>query len=193
MPLLRLGHRLRWLALSFALRTSSLVVPAVVCGSFLGRRSCVFFLSSWWVRGCLLLASDCCLLLCLFLRHWRSFRSVSCRRLPLRGYATCSGSSCLSCTCGGALSIGFAVSLVRRLVFHLVWCFSCAACSFGQLPLPQVACLRVLPPYAWPATAPVASVGLQPSPCVLSASPVPVGLLGSLGSSPCVRELPWGL
>ena len=56
MPLLRLGHRLRWLALWFALRTSSLVVPAVVCGSFLGRRSCVFFLSSCWVWDWLLLS-----------------------------------------------------------------------------------------------------------------------------------------
>ena len=35
---------------------------------------------------------------------------MSCRRLPLRGYADFSGSSCLSCSCGGALSIAFAVS-----------------------------------------------------------------------------------
>ena len=101
-------------------------------------------------------ATDCCLLLCLFLRRWRSFRSVSCRRLPLRGYANFSGSSCLSCSCGGALSLGFAVSLVWRLVFHLVRCFSSWACGFGQLPLPQVACLWILPPYAWPASALVA-------------------------------------
>ena len=56
MPLLRLGHRLGWLALSFALWNSSLVVPVVVCGSFLGRRSCVFFLSSCWMWGWLLLS-----------------------------------------------------------------------------------------------------------------------------------------
>ena len=106
---------------------------------------------------------------------------MSCRRLPLRGYTIFSGSSCLSCSCGGALSIGFAVSMVLRLVFHLVRCFSSGACGFGQLPLPQVACLWILPPYAWPASALVASVGLQPSPCVLSASPAPAGLLGFAG------------
>ena len=77
--------------------------------------------------------------------------------------------------------MGLRCLLVRRLVFHLVRCFSSGTCGFGQLPLPQVACLRILPPYAWPATAPVASVGLQPSPCVLSASPVPAGLLGFAG------------
>ena len=71
--------------------------------------------------------------------------------------------------------------LVRRLVFHLVRCFSSGACGFGQLPLPQVACLWVLPPYAWPASEPAALVGLQPSPCVLSASPAPAGLLGFAG------------
>ena len=89
------------------------------------------------------------------------------------------------------LSIGFAVSWVRRLVFHLVPCFSSGACGFGQLPLRQVACLWILPPSAWPASEPVASVGLQPSPCVLSASPAPAGLAGvRLVSSPCVRVLP---
>ena len=60
-------------------------------------------------------------------------------QLPLGGYANFSGSSCLSCTCGGTLSVGFAGSLVRRLVFHLVPCSSSGACGFGQLPLPQVA------------------------------------------------------
>ena len=117
---------------------------------------------------------------------------MSCHGLPLRGYANFSGSSCLSYSCGGALSIGFAVSLVWRLVFHLVRCFSSGPCGFGQLPLPQVACLRILPPYAWPATEPVALVGLQPSPCVLSASPAPDGLLGFAGFFTLCQGAPMG-
>ena len=117
---------------------------------------------------------------------------MSCRRLPLRGYANFSGSSCLSCSCGGALFLGFAVSLVRRLVFHLVRCFSSGACGFGQLPLPQVACLRFLPPSAWPATTPVASVVLQPFPCVLSASPAPAGLMGFAGFFTLCQGAPMG-
>ena len=84
------------------------------------------------------------------------------------------------------------VYLVRRLVFHLVWCFSSGTCGFGQLPLPQVACLRILPPYAWPATAPVASVGLQLSPCVLSSSPAPAGLLGFAGFFTLCQGAPMG-
>ena len=59
-----------------------------MCGSFLGRRSCVFFLSSCSARGRLLLS---------LLLEFTSvplpaapavFRGVSCRRLPLGGYAT---------------------------------------------------------------------------------------------------------
>ena len=73
---------------SFLLRTSSLVVPACVCGSFLRRRSCVFLLSSCFVRGRRLLS---------LLLGFASlplpaapavFRGVPCRRLPLGGYAT---------------------------------------------------------------------------------------------------------
>ena len=110
----------------FSLRTSSLVVPACVCRSFLGWRSCVFFLSCS-ARGRLLLSLLRVLLLCLFLR----------RVLPqvtLRGLSNLSGSSCLSCSCGGALFVGFAVSLVRRLVFYLVPCSFSGACSLRCLP-----------------------------------------------------------
>ena len=71
-----------------SLRPSSLVVPACVCRSFLGRRSCVFFLSYCLARGRLLLSLLLVLLLCLFLRRLQFFRSMSCRRLPLGGYAT---------------------------------------------------------------------------------------------------------
>ena len=86
---------------------------------------------------------DCCLLLCLFLRRWQSFGSVSCRRLPLRGYANFSGSSCLSCSLGGALSLGFppcAALFFRGLRF---WAASPAA---GGLP---VDLMPGLPLYWW--------------------------------------------
>ena len=65
----------------FSLRTSSLVVPACVCRSFLGRRSCVFFLSSCSARGRLLLSLFLVLLLRLFLRRLRF--SAAC---PAAGY-----------------------------------------------------------------------------------------------------------
>ena len=72
----------------FSLRTSSLVVPACFCGSFLMRRSCVFLLSSCSARGRRLLS---------LLLGFASvplpaapavFRGVSCHRLPLGGYAS---------------------------------------------------------------------------------------------------------
>ena len=62
------------------------------------------------------------------------FRGVSCHRLPLEGSATFSDSCCLSCSCGGALSVGFAVSWVRLLVFHLVPCSSSGACCWCSFP-----------------------------------------------------------
>ena len=80
------------------------------------------------------------------LSHWLEFASVplpaapavilqrSCRRLPLWGYANFSGSSCLSCSCGGVLSVGFTVSLVRRLVFHLVPCSSLGPAVLSSFP-----------------------------------------------------------
>ena len=69
----------------FLLRTSSLVVPACVCRSFQGRQSCVFFLSSCSARSWLLLS--------LFtgvasVPLPEVFLGVSCRRLPLGGYAS---------------------------------------------------------------------------------------------------------
>ena len=65
----------------FSLQTSSLVVPECVCRSFLGGRSCVFFLSSCSSRCRLLLSLFLVLLLCLFLRHLRF--SAAC---PVAGY-----------------------------------------------------------------------------------------------------------
>ena len=60
-------------------------------------------------------------------------------QVTLRGLHNLSGSSWLSCSCGGAMYVGFAVSLVIRLVFNLVPCSSSVACGFAQLTLPQVA------------------------------------------------------
>ena len=124
------------------------------------------------------------------------FPQRSCRRLPLGGYANFSGSSCLSCSCDGALSVGFAVSLVRRLVFHLVPCSSSRACDFGQLPLLQVA-LRGLCLFChhipglllrwW------LRLGCNPSLVFSVLLLHRLACWGSLGSAPCVRVLPWGL
>ena len=50
------------------------------------------------------------------------FRCVSCRRLPLGGSATF------------LAPVGFAVSLVRHLVFFLVLCSSSGACGLRCLP-----------------------------------------------------------
>ena len=116
---------------SFSLRTSSLVFPACFCGSFLMRRSCIFLLSSCSVWGRHLLS---------LLLGFASvplpavFRGVVLPQVTLRGLRNLSGSRCLSCSCGGAMSVGFAVSLVRRLFSAL-----CRA------PPPAPAVLRSFP------------------------------------------------
>ena len=104
------------------------MVPECVWGSFLGRRSCVFFLSSCSAQGRLLLS---------LLLGFASSCGFPQRVLPqvtLRGLRNLSGSSCLSCSCGGAMFVGFAVSLVLRLVFYLVSCSSSLACGWRCLP-----------------------------------------------------------
>ena len=104
-----------------------------MCRSFLRRRSCVFFLSSCSARGRLLLSLLLVLLLCLFLR--RLWFSAACPAADsLRGLRNLSGSSCLSCSCGGAMFVGFAVSFMRRLVFYLVPCSSSGACGLHCFP-----------------------------------------------------------
>ena len=59
---------------------------------------------------------------------------VALPQVTLRGLRDLSGSSCLSCSCGGAMYVGFAVSLVRRLVFNLVPCSSSGSCGLRSLP-----------------------------------------------------------
>ena len=97
---------------------------------FLRRRSCVFFLSSCSARGRLLLS--------LF---WCCFCASSCgacgfpRRVllqvTLRGFRYLSGSSCLSCSCGGAML------LVLRCLGFVAW-FStwCRALPAGGAAYP---------------------------------------------------------
>ena len=94
------------------------------------------------------------------------------------------------------MSVGFAVSLVRRLVFHRVPCSSSGAYGFGQLPLPQVAlrgfcllCHRMpgLLLRWW------LRLGCNPSLVFSVLLLCQLACWGSLGSAPCVRELPWGL
>ena len=79
----------------------------------------------WASSWCCFCASSCGA--CGF--PWRVMPQVT-----LRGLRNLSGSSCLSCSCGGAMFVGFAVSLVRRLVFYLVPCSFSGACSGRCLP-----------------------------------------------------------
>ena len=116
----------------FSCGPPSLVVPVCVCvGIFLRRRSCVFFLSSGSEWGRLLLR----LFWCCFCASSCSANGFPRRVLPqvtLRGFRNLSGSSCLSCSCGGALlwglwclgaPLGFlpcAVLFLRGLLFAQV-------------------------------------------------------------------------
>ena len=104
-----------------------------VCQSFLGRQSWSSF-SPPARRGVGYCWASC----------WCCFCASSCgtcgfpqRVLPqvtLRVLRGLSGSSCLSCSCGGAMSVGFALSLVRRLVFNFESCSSSRACGLRSLP-----------------------------------------------------------
>ena len=97
-------------------------------------------------------ASYWCLLLCLC-----GFPRSILPQVTLRGLRTLSGSRCLSCSCGGAMSVGFAVSalllrwwrrlgcrpslVVSVLLVHRLAC----RCSLGSAPcdmvLPRWLCL----------------------------------------------------
>ena len=175
----------------FKLRAPISGGPCVCVGFFLRRRSCVFFLSSCSAWGRLLLS--------LF---WCCFCASSCgacgfpRRVllqvTLKGFRNLSGSSCLSCSCGGALLLGWGV-FGAPLGFYLVPCSSSGACGLSSLPcrrLPlEVFCLfchRVpdLLLHWW------RRLGGNPS-LILSVLLLRwLACSGSLGSAPCVRELP---
>ena len=76
------------------------------------RWSCVFVLSSSSARGRRLLAGVC---FCASSCGACGFPRRVLLQVTLRGLRNLSGSRCLSCSCGGAMSVGFAMSLVRRL------------------------------------------------------------------------------
>ena len=77
--------------------------PCVCVGFFLRRRSCVFFLSSCSAWGRLLLS----LFWCCFCASSCGFLRRVLPQVTLRGFCNLSGSSCLSCSCGGALLLGW--------------------------------------------------------------------------------------
>ena len=128
--------------------------------------------------------------------YWCCFCASSCgacgfprRVLPqvtLRGLRNLSGSSCLSCSCGGAMYVGFAVSLVRRLVFYLVLCSSSGACGLRRVAL---GCFCLI----WHRLPWLRRLGSNPSLMLSLLLLHRLACRGSLGSAPCVRELPYGL
>ena len=128
----------------FSLRTSSLVVPACLCGSFLMRRSCLFLLFCCSARGRRLLSLLLGFASVLLPAAPAVFRGVSCRRLPFGGSQPFWLQMPVlllrwSYVCGvcGVFS--------AALVFSLVLCPSSGACGFAQLPLPQVTLSGFLP------------------------------------------------
>ena len=78
------------------------------------RWSCIFLLSSCSARGRRLLSLLLGFASVPLPAAPAAFRGVSCRRLPFWGYATCLAPDACSAP-AVELSIGFAVSLVRRL------------------------------------------------------------------------------
>ena len=105
---LLLDHRLWWLALAAG-------CPCVLVRVLQLQRSWVLLLSSCSAQGRCLLHLFLGFLLCPFLRLLQV--SAAC---PAPGslwrLLYLSSSSCLPCSCGGAMSVGFEVYFVRRLV-----------------------------------------------------------------------------
>ena len=152
------------------------------------QRSWVLLLSSCSALGRCLLHLFLGFLLCLFLRFSAAFPAAGSlwRLLYL-----CS-SSCLSCSCDGAMSLGFEVSFVRRLVLPCAVLFF-RLLRFAQLPLPPVPLGSFYP--FWPRL-PVLllrwwhELGCHPSLVFSGLLLLRPSCRGSLGSAPCVRVLP---
>ena len=153
-------------------------------------QSWVLLLFSCSARGRCLLHLFLGFLLCLFLRLLRV--STAC---PAAGYLWrllyLSGSSCLSCSCGGAMSVGFEVSFVRRLVLPcavlLFWLL-----RFALLPRPPVTLGSFYP--FWPRLPALLLRRWRELGCHSSLVFSGLHLLRpscrcSLGSAPCVRLL----
>ena len=113
------------------------------------------------------------------------FCASSCRfpcrtlqQVTLRGFRILSVSICLSCSCSGAISVAFAVSLVQRVFSVLSLALPTAPavlCSspYYRLPFGVSASSLLLPARLllwW------RRLGSRFFPCVLSASPAPAGL-----------------
>ena len=155
------------------------------------RRSWVLLLSSCSALGRCLLHLFLGFLLCLFLRLLRA--SAAC---PATGYLWrllyISGSSCLSCSCGGAMSVGFEVSFVQSLVLPCA-VFFIQLLRFALLLLPPVTLGSFYP--FWPRL-PVlqlrwwCELGCHPSLVFSGLHPLRPSCRCSLGSAPCVRVLP---
>ena len=179
----------------FSCGPPSLVVPVCVCVGFLLRgRSCVFFLSSCSAWGILLLSLFWC---CFCASSWGAcdFPRRVLLQVTLRGFCNLSGSSCLSCSCGGALLLGWRClwcaawfsTLCRALPPGPTVCaaYPAAGCPWGFSDF----CHRVpdLLLHWW------RRLGGNPS-LILSVLLLRrLACRGSLGSAPCVRELPLGL
>ena len=125
----------------FSCGPPSLVVPVFVCrvSFFLWRQSCVFFLSSCWVWGRLLLSLFWCDCSAFFLGHLRFSAVCHAAGYPSR-VPHLADSGWLTYSCSGRLAWVGGV-LLHLLVFYLVP---------AQLPLPllplrgSAPCVRVL-------------------------------------------------
>ena len=108
-------------------------------GFFPRRRSCIFFLSSCSAWGRLLLS----LFWCGFsASSWGScgFPRRVLLQVTLRGFRNLSGSSCLSCSCGGALLLGW----------RCLWCVAWFSTLFRALPPgPAVCAAYPVAGYPW--------------------------------------------
>ena len=164
-------------------------------GFFLRRRSCAFFLSSCSAWGRLLLSLFWCGLCA---SSWGAcgFPRRVLPQVTFRGFRNLSGSSCLSYSCGGALLLGW----------QCLWCVAWfSTLCRALLPGPAVCAAYPAASYPWGFS------DFSVNGCLTYCCPGGVGwggnpslllsvlLLrrlacgGSLGSTPCVRELPLGL
>ena len=135
-------------------------------GFFLRRRSCVFFFSSCSAWGKLLLSFFWCGFCA---SSWGACGFPRCvlPQVTLRGFRNLSGSSCLSCSCGGALLLGWRClwcaawfsTLCRALPPGPAVCaaYPAAGCPWGFSDFSVTGCLTYCCPggVGWAATLPL--------------------------------------
>ena len=117
----------------FSCGSSSLVVPVCVWGFFLWRRSCLFFLSSCWVWGRLLLSLFWCGF-CAFSWGACGFPQCVLQLVTLSGFCTYLAPVLAGLLLRWSLVVGLEVSLMSRLVFYHVPCSSSGTCSLRSFP-----------------------------------------------------------